>query len=115
MLAALDVSDPDRPALETSIALPMLQAYPTDLQVAGTFAYVSYGGYGMPGGVAIVDIHDPANVALRSFYHTSSVDTLRVVGDRLYLASGWVGLQIAQVLELDQQAWLPFALRQAAR
>jgi hypothetical protein len=118
-LAAIDVSDPDHPVLISSIAFPASYGYISDLQVSGAFAYISYEGISYEGvastgGVAIVDIHDPATIALRRFYETSSVARLRVVGDRLYLASYWSGLQLDQVMQLDQQAWLPFALSHTA-
>jgi hypothetical protein len=112
-LAAIDISDPNHPALETNIALPALAASITDLQVSGAFAYISWSG-ASASGVAIVDIHDPATLALRRFYGTSSVDRLRVVGDRLYIASAWSGLELAQIQELNERAWLPFALSQIA-
>jgi hypothetical protein len=64
--------------------------------------------------VAIVDIHDPTALALRRFDQRMSLDILRVAGDRLYLASGWAGLELAQVQELNEQAWLPFALSQTS-
>jgi hypothetical protein len=113
-LAAINVSDPDHPALIGSIALPASYGYITDLQVAGAYAYLSFGNFASTGGVAIVDINDPSALALRHFYGTSSVGRLRVVGDRLYLASSWAGLELAQIQEMNEQAWLPFALSQTA-
>jgi hypothetical protein len=113
-LAAIDISDPDHPVLTNSIAFPVSYGYITDLQVAGAYAYLSFGNFASTGGVAIVDINDPTALPLRHFYGTSSVDRLRVVGDRLYLASSWAGLELAQIQELNEQAWLPFALSQAA-
>jgi hypothetical protein len=112
--AAIDISDPANPALEMSISLPAMLSSPSDLQVAEAFAYISY-GYGTQGGVAIVDIHDPTTLVLRRFYQkNNSVELLRIIGDRLYLASGWAGLELASVQALNEQAWLPFALSQTA-
>jgi hypothetical protein len=112
--AAIDISDPASPALEMSISLPAMLSSPSDLQVAEAFVYISYGGYDTQGGVAIMDIHDPTTPVLLRFYQkNNAVELLRVIEDRLYLASGWAGLELASAQALNEQAWLPFALSQS--
>jgi hypothetical protein len=112
--AAIDISDPANPVLEMSISLPAMSSSPSELQVAESFAYISYGAYSTQGGVAIVDIHDPTTLVLRRFYQKNHpVELVRVIKDRLYLASGWAGLELASVQALNEQAWLPFALSQS--
>jgi hypothetical protein len=115
-LAAIDVGDPNHPVLKSSTAIPASYGHVTDLEVNGAIASLSFESvtYAGPGGVAIVDIHDPTALALRRFDQRISLNLLRVVGDRLYLASFWTGLELAQVQELNQQAWLPFALSQTS-
>jgi hypothetical protein len=102
-LKAIDVTDPENPALTSDNVIPLKSAQ--RLHLARTYAYVAAGEQGL----AIVDITEPERMRLQSLFDDNIVDardvTVAATNASIfaYVADGVGGLKIVQLTSPSTQ------------
>jgi hypothetical protein len=95
-LAILDVGDPQHPEL---LGLAELPGFASRAVVAHGHAFVGwFGESGTLGGIAVVDVRDPAEPVLRDTYgRLQSIAGLEIIGDHLIVADEAQGLIVFEI------------------